>query len=130
MIVYGYPPIYMDIVRAIGRPAPSAIFTYGDRIYVPSGQRPGPIVLSHERVHSRQQADAGGPAAWWERYLRDRMFRLEQEVEAYRVEYSFACELIANHGRRKRILRVLSGHLAGPLYGRIISAKDAAAVIT
>lgn len=42
-------------------------------------------LIAHEMVHVRQQA-ATGWLAWWWRYLTDESFRLDQELEAYRVQ--------------------------------------------
>lgn len=60
---------------------------------------------AHERVHCSQQAEDGNAFRWWLRYLTDREFRLEMELEAYRVQLAlqpgsierFALSLATNY---------------------------------
>lgn len=124
---YENPPNFEAICAAFPhvREHKGAIFCYGDVIYTPNlepGQGIAPHLVVHESVHMRQQKEAGGPEAWWERYLADVEFRLVQEVEAYRAQYHF---VLTNHGNDKRALERflfdLAGDLSGPMYGNIIS---------
>jgi hypothetical protein len=81
------PPNYARIVETFGPLPPSVVFAYGDTIYAPGASGPlPPDLVVHEETHFRQQAEVGGPATWWERYLADPEFRLLQEVEAYRAQ--------------------------------------------
>lgn len=107
------------------RPEDRVIFTYGDTIYNPGGHpiEQNPDLIAHEEVHTRQQGS--DPAGWWERYLIDDSFRLNQEIEAYRVQYRKfktmtrdrqAIALLAHN-----IAKVLSGHI----YGNIIDYYEA-----
>jgi len=43
-------------------------------------------LIAHEEVHARQQRATGWFAWWWWRYLTDEAFRLDAELEAYRVQ--------------------------------------------
>lgn len=126
-INHGYPPNIARIRETFGaQHLDNAVYTYGDTLYVPQGVEVSEHLQAHEIVHTRQQSD---PVAWWDRYLVDPQFRLEQEVEAYRAQWQF---LLANVGRQQRrdILKHISKHLSGPLYGRIISTDDAKKAIT
>lgn len=123
-VVTGRPPIYDDVVRVIGRPPAGALFTWGDTIYhdpPPKGFRHalGPDIVEHERTHSRQQA-AMGAGVWWARYLESPEFRLEQEVEAYQVQFAVVSRMGGREGRRL-VLRRLAKDLSGPMYGRLCS---------
>lgn len=81
-------------------------------------------LIEHETTHSRQQTQMGaGP--WWSRWLDSPEFRLEQEVEAYRAQYRFACGLGASRQVRRRLLRQLAKDLSGPMYGHIVTLAGA-----
>lgn len=128
-VVAGKPPIYDDIVRAIGRPPAGACFTWGDTLYAPAGVHLDPAFMEHEATHSRQQRGMGaGP--WWAKYLESPEFRLEQEVEAYRRQYRFACLAGLSRQLRRAMARKLAGDLSGPMYGRIVSRSAALALIS
>lgn len=116
----GKPPNYEAIVAAIGRPPETAVYAWGGTIYVPYEPLPHEL-YAHELVHFRQQEELGGPEAWWERYLADPAFRLEQEIEAYRAQIASH----PNRAARRACLRDVAADLAGPMYGRILS-KDRA----
>ena len=49
-------------------------------------------LLAHERTHQAQMARVG-TVRWWWRYLTDKAFRQQAEVEAYQVQIS--------HGARR-----------------------------
>jgi len=81
------------------------IFTYGDTIYCKS-----PIsddLKVHEATHIRQQREIGEDI-WWERYLKDKDFRLSQEVEAYKNQMEYINKNYNRNARRylyKHIIR-------------------------
>lgn len=83
-------------------------------------------LLAHEEVHVEQQK-LMGPEIWWETYINDRTFRLNQEVEAYRAQIKFIKEHPGNSSRdlRRHVFRMLAKELAGSMYGNIISEKKA-----
>ena len=126
LIKYEAPPnfaaicaVFPDAVTHEG-----AIFSYAPHIYAPKltpGQGLAPHLHIHEQVHHQQQKAIGGPEIWWERYLADVNFRLEQEIEAYRAQYQF---VLTNHGNNRGtqdFLFKIACDLSGPLYGNIIS---------
>ena len=82
------PPNFQEI-KAVLPASEDNIFTYGSTLYVPSGREVPPDILEHEKVHSKQQKN---PAVWWDKYLKDLAFRLEEELVAYKAQYAFAKE--------------------------------------
>ena len=85
------PPIYDEAIKRF----PNAnfdkgtVFTYGQNLHCSDKFTPPADILVHESVHARQQGDY--PREWWQRYFEDPMFRLSQELEAYRTQYKFYC---------------------------------------
>lgn len=86
-----YPP-NIDRIRQFLSPPENAVFAYGDIIYSPKEPILYPDLIEHEQVHERQQN--GFPEQWWERYLQDKDFRLNQEVEAYRTQYQYLKKIV------------------------------------
>lgn len=121
------PPIYPELVKRFGVSMKDGIvIAYGDTIY---SQDPIPKHLEiHECVHLEQQAKYG-VEWWWNKYLEDKHFRLEQEVEAYQAQAQY---MKANFGRQeyRSNVRKLAKDLSSGIYGRIISYEDALRVIT
>ena len=73
-----------------------------------------------------QQAAIGGPEKWWNRYLVDKQFRFDQELEAHRVEWRKVCEdFPTNRAMRQMGLREIARRLAGSLYGHMITVDAA-----
>lgn len=102
------------------------IFTYGLVIYNPSAQPIGLELLAHEAVHTRQQKN---PGAWWDRYLKDKQFRFDQELEAHCVEFEQRALMEPGRHARRRYLAMTAERLAGPLYGNLMKKKAAQAII-
>lgn len=122
-VVRQRPPVYGAIVRAIGKPPATVVYAYGDVIYapgLPAGDTLPAELLVHEGVHQRQQRDAGGPDAWWSRYLTDPRFRFEQELEAYRAQVAFHTGRQARRACVRRVSRDLASY-----YGLPISSTEA-----
>lgn len=118
------PPIWDKILEHGLNPDTSkVIFTYGDTIYNPGAQDIPEYLLYHEEVHTKQQGD--NPDAWWERYLTDITFRIEQEAEAYGRQFKFICSQVKDKNHRIHILVTLARTLSGPTYGNVISHIDA-----
>lgn len=121
-IKHEFPPNYAAILAVFPMAkATTVIFTYGDTLYVPYKLGIPQPLLAHETIHSLQQGDA--PEAWWDLYLRDRDFRLQQELEAHRAEYL----AYQNYGRniRRAQLNIIAEKLASPLYKNMVK-KDLA----
>lgn len=127
-VVTGRPPNYERIVAALGRPVIEVVYCWGEVIFNPSGKPLHPSTLAHERVHSEQQL-ALGPERWWERYLADQQFRLDQEVPAFQAQWRWLSGHLDRAGRRAA-LRQIAGQLSGGTYGHLLSRERAVALIT
>lgn len=126
-IVDDLPPNYWDITEAIPEVhnwiRRGVVFAWSGTIYAPGSHGVLPVyVVEHEKFHFLQQD--GEPAAWWQRYLADPQFRLEQEIEAHAVEHAVYCRQERDRNRRAQHLAGCARRLSGPLYGRLGSFSD------
>jgi hypothetical protein len=80
----------------------NAIFTYGDTVYNAKPTDLNGQIEVHESVHIKQQET--GAEAWWNTYLSNETFRINQEAEAYRAQYNFVCSQIKDRNKRNKIL--------------------------
>lgn len=127
-VIRAYPPNYSKIAAVFDlRRWPRAIFCYGDTIYNPSGNEVPLALIAHETAHSERQD--GKPEAWWDRYLADRKFRLEEEIIAHRVEWLRFCADGPNRHDRRGYLAAIAGRLASPFYGSMITVHRAREII-
>lgn len=129
-IIEDYPPNFEKICEHIptAREQTNAVFTYGEYIFNPSKSDIEDHLEHHEEVHMRQQAEMGRDE-WWEKYLTDVKFRLQEEKEAYREQYKFA-KRHYNRGESSWLLKQVATDLSGPLYGHILTYKQARSEIT
>ena len=125
-IVNDWPP-NIDAIREVLPVSRFNIFAYGGIIYNPGGDRLPPWLIGHEKVHFAQQGRF--PARWWEKYLKEPKFRLEQEIEAHQEEYRVFCWFNRKRNRRRVHLKHMAKRLAAPMYGGIISADRARKLI-
>ena len=122
------PPNYNRILNSGMRPDPqNTIFTYGDTIYNPSGREIPDYLIKHEETHFLQQGS--NPNAWWNRYITDPYFRIEQETEAYAKQYDFMCQIVKDRNARYKILYQLALSLSGIRYGAVITQMSALKLI-
>lgn len=128
-IIYGeHPPNYKAIAKAFGiKNSGGIVFTYGDKLFVPSGQNPDKHLMRHEETHARQQAVVG-VEEWWKRYLVDPNFRFMEELEAYRNQYRSMASLSLE--QRIGYLDHIATDLCGPMYGNLLTKEEAKAAIT
>lgn len=125
-VVAGKPPNYAEIAAKWRLPE-GVVFTYGDTVYTKDGYC-SDHVLVHEAVHVRQQAKYGGPGYWWIDYLDDPGFRLKQEIEAYQAQWVYI-EKTRGRSEKRGLLSQLSADLAGPMYGNLLTRKQAKELI-
>ena len=125
-IVVDFPP-NIEAIRKTFDLSGHEVFCYGDTIYNPGGFELIPALIAHEEVHERQQES--GAEWWWARYLKDPVFRLEQELAAHRVEYRVLCEQTKDRNKRAMLLAHVAGKLASPTYGGIVSRVKAMGMI-
>lgn len=127
--VKGLPPNFEAIVAVFPDAAgPNTIFAFGDVIYVPSGNNLPQELYDHERVHGARQTDIG-VERWWNQYLADPKFRWDEELMAHAAEYRSFCTLNRDRNVRSRYLAAVSQRLASPLYGRLMSYREAKRLI-
>lgn len=145
-VVVDRPPLFDEIVAAFPIAAkPGVIFAWRDKIFNPSGRSIAPELMVHEAVHGERQMgevqlDGKWPGAtpgiegWWRRYIADPAFRLAEEIPAHLAEFQALCaqQRACWHSERN-MRRALATHVArklsGPLYGHLISASDAKALL-
>ncbi len=117
-----WPP-NIDAIRAVLPVTESNIFAWAGIIYNPGGGELSDELIVHEQVHFHQQRQ--GAAKWWNKFLTDPKFRLEQELPAHRAEYREFCRNHRDRNARTRYLREISKRLAHPMYGGLITAVEA-----
>ncbi len=125
IIIREYPPNYKEICKVFDiKDRGTIVFTWGDKIYCQDkvGKLPEDIKV-HEATHQIQQA--GDPKKWWDRYLIDISFRLDQEVEAYRNQYNFFLKFNHNIKDQEKLLDKISGDLSSKTYGNIVTKLEA-----
>lgn len=122
------PPI-LDKLRDAGidPDISRVIFTYGDTIYNPGNIQIPDYLIEHEKVHSIQQGD--DPEKWWERYIYDPTFRINQEAEAYGKQCNFIFKKVKDRNKRNAILMDTARILSSPTYGSVIEQMDAFVLI-
>lgn len=105
------------------------VFTYFDAIYT-KDPMPQDLFI-HECVHYvRQGAGENEELAkeWWDRYVNETKFRLDEELLAYREQYKFIFnksnrQISFEHAKR------LALDLSSPIYGRMITFNEALSAI-
>lgn len=111
-------------IEAAGlKPTPDTCYAYGRFLYNPSGNEIQVNLKIHEEVHMiRQNPD---PDEWWDKYLKDPVFRLEEEILAYQKQYKYAKMMIKDRNELFKFLNRLANDLSSPMYGSIISKTEA-----
>ena len=116
------PPILDKLLKAGLKPRETTVFAYGDTLYNPSGVPIPPDILVHEQAHIRQQKDNKD---FLDKYLNDKEYRLKVEVEAFREQYKFVCEMLKDRNYRAKCLHSLAQQLSSEVYGKIINYSEA-----
>lgn len=129
-ILHELPPNYAQLCAAF--PAivnePNAIFAYGFYIYNPGGRPLPPYKMVHEMVHGQQQLEVG-VEWWWDRYMEDKDFRLQEEIPAHHADYKSFCRHYKDRNQQNDYLNHLAELLSSELYGNLIVANEAKYVI-
>lgn len=127
-IIEDFPPIWDKVIAAGMRPNPDTVlFAYAGAIYAPRAKNISNDLLVHEGVHLDQQGDDAD--AWWDRYIQDAYFRIDQEAEAYAEQYDFLCHDIKDRNQRNMILHRMAIQLSGAMYGNVITHSAAKTMI-
>lgn len=121
-VLKGFPPNFRDIVNQFPQArARGVIFSYGETVYV-NGDTTLPLELrAHEAKHGERQL-AIGVAEWWEKYLSDPQFRLEEELIAHKAEVAAHC---GGNRAKRGLIKACAKRLSGPLYGSMMSEATA-----
>lgn len=128
-IVVGYPPIIDKIAAKFPQAKkPNVLFSWGDTIFNPSGNHISVPLMEHEGVHGERQN--GNPETWWDQYLTNDTFRLVEELAAHRAEYAAFSRMAKDRNALAGYLNFVASRLASPLYGNMISVKEARKEIT
>lgn len=116
------PPNYEKILSFFDVGDKNVVFAYGDTIYSPNGGDIAEHLIVHESVHSKQQGT--DPVGWWDRYLIDPEFRIEQEVQAYASQYVYVKRLYKT-SVSDIFLDDIARDLSSEIYGNIIDFDKA-----
>lgn len=116
------PPNYEKILKFFDVKDEPVVFAYGDTIYAPNGGDIPENLVIHEAIHSKQQGT--NPEGWWDRYLVDPEFRLEQEIQAYASQWVYVKRLYKT-STSDAFLDNLASDLSSKIYGNIISFDKA-----
>jgi hypothetical protein len=84
--------------------------------------------IVHEKIHLDEQKRLGNDA-WWELYLTNDVFRLEQETMAYRAEANFIKKHVKNREHAAVFYRDIAKSFSSGVYGNIISQSEALRLI-
>lgn len=125
-----FPPNYDDIVRAFPAVAlMKPVFSWGEDLYNPYRLRIDKHLRNHEALHaSRQWVEGVWP--WWNRYLDDPEFRLQEETLAYQAQLRSFARWDRSRERRHNYALQLAGALSGPVYGNLLTRIEAYRRIT
>lgn len=127
-VVISYPPIIDDIVKVFPsvKQTRGVIFSWGAQVFNPDNIHITNSLLEHEWVHrQRQTENEDSILKWWELYLTDMEFRLNEEILGHKAELKHELWLIKDRNRRNMIMHHIAARLAGPIYGNIISLSEA-----
>lgn len=121
------PAIYEECHKRFGvNWSKGVIIAYDGKIHCKFDLPPDKIV--HEKTHLAQQKKAG-LKEWWDRYLNDDKFRLDQEVEAYRSEYQYVRSNVKDRNRRFNFLHLICVDLSSAMYGNLVDYNEAMRLI-
>lgn len=116
------PPIFDRLNKQFGADWKDVIIAWDGKIYASKEIPPQKIV--HEKVHLDRQAKIGNEA-WWNLYLWNNSFRLEEEKLAFRAEINFLKKYIKNKEDCFQMIRELCHTFSSSNYGNLCTADEA-----
>lgn len=129
-LVFANPPLIDEIDAKFHVKGKAIFYAWGDTIYSPGGITPSAEIKAHEGVHGQRQTnDDAKIIEWWNRYLTDVEFRLDEEIKASRAEYGCFCNRTKDRNARSQFLHHVAGKVASPLYGSMITSTAARILI-
>ena len=114
-IVNDWPPNKEQILARFPVEGVCVYLTYGDTIYNPTGGEIPEDFIVHEQVHIEQQKAYGGPEKWWNSYISDWLFRIQQEAPAYGAQIAFIRRKNGRAVAEKRLNEFVK-YLKSPIY--------------
>lgn len=128
-ILVKWPPNIELIKAKFNLEGKHPVFTFGEQIYNPYGRPIPQHLIVHEATHSvQQELFKEGIAGWWDKYLIDAQFRLEQEIQAYQKQFKYIKETMSRELNR-RWLTMLARDLSSPMYGNMVNFNQAKELI-
>lgn len=103
------------------------VFSFGGVLYNPFGVAVTKDLEYHEIIHARQQGS--DPDGWWNLYMADRAFRLEQEVEAYGNQLAFFKRFAQNGKLTEWLKKNMADALSSEPYGNLCTFHEAEGLI-
>ena len=117
-------PNFNKLKELFGIDEKYAIISYGDTIYCPE-EGMSKDLLQHELTHcERQNFNKQSADRWWQKYLEDKDFRLQEELIAYANQYKFCEKIYKDRNKRAKIMWELAKELSSSTYGNIIDFSD------
>lgn len=121
------PPNYIEILKVFDVANKPVVFCYGDTIFNPKNLSINQAIVAHEEIHSRRQGD--DPEEWWNSYLNERDFRLNEEILAHVTEWRFFKDLKTPRNIRRLYKKGIAERLSSSIYGDLVSYKEALKII-
>ena len=116
------PPNWDLLVKTFNVKWENTVVTFGNNVY---SEKPiSNDLIAHELVHVKQQGK--NPNLWWKKYIADKAFRLDQEVEAHIAQMK---DIKKHSGKDRNYIAVararLASYLSSSMYGNCISYDEA-----
>lgn len=128
-LVRAQPPNYADIAAVFDVRGKPVLFAYGDLIYAPVGTTEVlPHLMAHESEHGVRQKIVG-VQQWWDRYLSDTQFRLDEEKLGHIAEYRWLVDHSSGRQERRKHLSHVAARLSSSLYRYPLTKDEARRVL-
>jgi len=132
-VINSYPPNIDSILNrfSFGKEfvkQRGVVFSYGDDLYNPSGVNVSDDLLLHEATHGSRQKTMG-VEEWWNKYLEEDEFRLNEEIIAYKKQYAYLHQRYKDREVRASYLMRLASDLSSDIYDNVIEYNEAVKII-
>lgn len=125
-IIFEHPPNIDEIDAVFNvKNKQGILYAFGGSVYNPDKIIIPDHLIVHENVHLFRMAKDSG--RWWKNYLRNDVFRLDEEIAAHRAEWGWYAYHNTDKNDQTRYLHFMCQRLAGPLYGNLLTVKEARA---
>jgi hypothetical protein len=121
-----WPPNIKAIDKAFQvKDKPNVLYAYGTTIYNPSGVDIPEHLVVHELIHGERQLKLPSIDDWWDRYINEPQFRLQEEVIAHKGEWATFVKNYTDRNIRARHFHFMCQRLSGPIYGNMCMYTEA-----